>query len=254
VFLLITLGVPAVLFIAFERVFPIRRQGVFRPGWTTDLCHALFDIVPLAIVLGFLHTSVGGWLRDLTPASVRDAIAAPPFVVELAIVVVVCELGMYWSHRIEHQVPFLWRFHAVHHSSLELDWLSTQRNHPVDGMVRKAFLIPMYAVGFSAACISLYLVVYYFWSFVVHANVNWRFGPLEPMIASPTFHRWHHSDERAARDTNFSPLLPAFDRVFGTWRQPEKLPASYGSDAPVPTGYVGQLAFPFRRTRTPLPS
>ena len=252
-FLLITFGVPAVLFIAFERVFAIRQQRVFRTGWRTDVCHALFDIVPLAIVLGFLHTSVGGWLRDLTPAFVRDVIAAPPFVVELAIVVVVCELGMYWSHRMEHQVPLLWRFHAVHHSSPELDWLSTQRNHPVDGMVRKAFLIPMYAVGFSAVCISIYLVVYYFWSFVVHANVRWRFGPLEPVIASPTFHRWHHADERAARDTNYSPLLPAVDRVFGTLRQPDHLPPSYGIDGPMPTGYLGQLAFPFRPRKAATP-
>ena len=248
-FLFITLGVPAVIFIACERVFAMRPQRVFRSGFLTDLCHALFDIVPIAIVLGLLHTTVGGWLRELTPAPVRTALGGLPFAVELLVVVALCELGMYWSHRLEHQIPLLWRFHAVHHSSTELDWLSTQRNHPVDGIIRKAFLVPMFAIGFSTAAIGIYLVAYYFWSFVVHANVHWRFGPLEPVIASPTFHRWHHSDERAARDTNFSPLLPVFDRVFGTFRQPRDLPASYGSDAPVPTGYVGQLAFPFRPRR-----
>jgi sterol desaturase/sphingolipid hydroxylase (fatty acid hydroxylase superfamily) len=245
-FLFITLGVPAVLFIAFERVFALRPQRVLRSGWFTDVCHALFDVLPIAMILALLHSTVGEALRDLTPGPVRAAIGALPFAVALVVVVGLCELGMYWTHRVEHEVPFLWRFHAVHHSSTELDWLSTQRNHPVDGIVRKAFLVPMFAVGFSGVAIGIYLVAYYFWSFVVHANVQWRFGRLEGVIASPEFHRWHHAAELEARDTNFAPLLPVFDRLFGTFRRHERLPRSYGSDAPVPPGYVGQLAYPFR--------
>ncbi|MGQ0804632.1 MAG: sterol desaturase family protein [Actinomycetota bacterium] len=245
-FYFLTLGVPAVLFIAFERVFALRPQRVLRSGWRTDVCHALIDVIPVGIILTLLHSTVGEALRGLTPGPARAAIGALPFAVQLALIVVVCELGMYWSHRLEHEIPFLWRFHAVHHSSTELDWLSTQRNHPVDGIFRKAFLVPLYAVGFSAVGLGVYLVAYYFWSFVVHANVTWRFGKLEGVIASPEFHRWHHAAEIEARDTNYAPLFPVVDRVFGTLRRPGRMPRGYGSDAPVPTGYLPQLAYPFR--------
>jgi sterol desaturase/sphingolipid hydroxylase (fatty acid hydroxylase superfamily) len=246
VFYFLTLGVPAVLFIAFERVFELRPQRVLRSGWRTDVCHALIDVIPVGIILTLLHTTIGEALRGFTSSPARATVGALPFAVQLGLIVVVCELGMYWSHRLEHEIPFLWRFHAVHHSSRDLDWLSTQRSHPIDGIFRKAFLVPLYAVGFSPVGIGIYLVAYYFWSFVVHANVTWRFGRLEAVVASPAFHRWHHAAEPAARDTNYAPLLPVFDRLFGTLRQPDRRPRAYGSDALVPAGYLGQLAFPFR--------
>ena len=248
--LLITLGVPAVLFIAFERIFALRPQRVFRAGWRTDLCHALFDAIPAGAVLGILRTSVGGVLRDLTPDAVRTTIGALPFLLELALVVVICELGMYWSHRIEHESPFLWRFHAVHHSSPELDWLATQRNHPIDGIFRKAFLVPVYAVGFSTGCLAIYLAAYYIWSFVLHANVRWRFGSLEAVVASPIFHRWHHADDLEARNTNYSPIFSLTDRIFGTLHRSNRIPSTYGIDTPMPSAYVGQLAEPFRSRQT----
>jgi sterol desaturase/sphingolipid hydroxylase (fatty acid hydroxylase superfamily) len=249
--ILLTFGVPAILFIAFERVFALRPQRVFRTGWRADVCHALLAFIPVGIMLVVVNATVGATLRGLTPDSTRAAVGSLPFVVQLALVVALCELGMYWSHRLEHEVPFLWRFHAVHHSSTELDWLSTERTHPVDGVFRKLFLVPLYAVGFSVTGLGIYLTVYYLWSFVVHANVRWRFGPLEDVIASPAFHHWHHAAEPEARDTNYAPLFPVFDRVFGTLRRPGRMPRAYGSDAPVPAGYLPQLAYPFRPRRAP---
>jgi sterol desaturase/sphingolipid hydroxylase (fatty acid hydroxylase superfamily) len=239
-------AVPAFVFIALERVCSIRPQRILRPGWRTDLCHFLLDAVPVTLMLIVLDTTFGQALRQLTPGPLRAAIGALPFVVQLGVVVVLCELGMYWSHRLEHEIPLLWRFHAVHHSSTEVDWLSTQRTHPVDGVFRRLFLVPVYAIGFSVTCLGIYLVAYYLWSFVVHANLRVRFGRLEGVVASPEFHRWHHAAEPDAVDTNYAPLLPVFDRIFGTWRRPGRWPRSYGCDAPVPAGYVAQLAYPFR--------
>ncbi len=238
--------VPALVFVVLERVFAIRPQRVLRPGWITDVYHFLLDAVPVTVMLILLDTTVGRGLRGLTPEAVRDSVAALPFAAQLVAVTALCELGMYWSHRLEHQVPVLWRFHAVHHSSTEVDWLSTQRTHPVDGAFRRLFLVPVFAIGFSVTAIGIYLGAYYAWSFVVHANLRWKFGPLEGVVASPAFHRWHHAAEGDAVNTNYAPLFPVFDRVFGTLRRPDRWPTSYGCDAPVPTGYLRQLAYPFR--------
>lgn len=244
--LVLWLAGPAVVFIGLERCFSLRRQRVLRSGWRTDACHFLLGALAVGVILLLVNATLGQVLRGLTPEPARAAIGGLPFVVQLSLVVGLAELGMYWSHRLEHEIPFLWRFHAVHHSSTELDWLSTQRTHPIDGVFRQLFLVPLYAIGFPVGCLGIYLTAYYLWSFLVHANLRWKLGPLEGVIASPEFHHWHHAAEPAARDTNYAPLLPVIDRLFGTFQRPGGMPRRYGSDAPVPPGYLPQLAYPFR--------
>jgi sterol desaturase/sphingolipid hydroxylase (fatty acid hydroxylase superfamily) len=100
-------------------------------------------------------------------------------------------------------------------------------------------------LGFSA---NAFLIIGPFnlvMSSLVHANLNWTFGPFRYVLASPVFHRWHHVKDPAARDKNFAPTFPALDLMFGTFYMPKGvLPADYGVDG-VPTNFVGQLAYPF---------
>jgi len=81
-------------------------------------------------------------------------------------------------------------------------------------------------------------------------QVDWDWGPLRAAIASPSFHRWHHTDETQARDKNFAGLLPLWDILFGTYYMPkQQRPRSVGTETPVPAGLIGQMLFPFRKAR-----
>jgi sterol desaturase/sphingolipid hydroxylase (fatty acid hydroxylase superfamily) len=162
--------------------------------------------------------------------------------------IVIGDIGFYCAHRAFHTVPWLWKFHQIHHSIEELDWLAAARVHPIDQILTKgASLLPIFALGFSEVAIGMYLMLYYWQSFLIHANLRIRFGPLRWLLASPEFHHWHHSNHREARNKNFAGQLPLLDLLLGTLHMPRgKVPQRYGIDEPVPRTYVSQLLHPFQ--------
>jgi sterol desaturase/sphingolipid hydroxylase (fatty acid hydroxylase superfamily) len=145
-----------------------------------------------------------------------------------------------------HAVPFLWRFHAIHHSSEKLDWLAAHRVHPVDQVITKsASIVPLFALGFSEAAIAFWGIVYQWQSVYVHANCRIGLGPLGWLVATPHFHHWHHANHKEAWDRNFAGQLPFIDALFGTLYLPAgRMPERYGIDEPVPEHYVQQLLHP----------
>jgi sterol desaturase/sphingolipid hydroxylase (fatty acid hydroxylase superfamily) len=160
----------------------------------------------------------------------------------VAEVLLLGDLVGYWVHRLFHGRR-LWRFHAVHHGSKDLDWLSAVRLHPVNDVVsRVAQVIPVLLLGFPPMILAAYVPFLTFWAIFLHANVPWSFGPLRYVIASPAFHRWHHTSEEEGRDKNFGTFyLPA-------GRQPRRFGLA---DEEVPEGLVAQLVYPFSRRRPP---
>jgi sterol desaturase/sphingolipid hydroxylase (fatty acid hydroxylase superfamily) len=175
--------------------------------------------------------------------------ATTPVWLQVVIVLLAGDLVGYWSHRMFHGRR-LWRFHAVHHSSTQVDWLSSVRLHPVNDAVAKILqALPFLLLGFRPAVIAAYLPFLTFHAIFLHANVPWTFGPLRYVISSPAFHRWHHTTEREGLDKNFAGLFPFFDLVFGTFYMPTgRQPMAFGIlGEPVPTGLLAQLRYPFRR-------
>jgi sterol desaturase/sphingolipid hydroxylase (fatty acid hydroxylase superfamily) len=146
-----------------------------------------------------------------------------------------------------HSIPVLWHFHAVHHSSEEMDWLAAYRVHPVDQVILKGVsMIPLYALGFSANAILIVASLNVWHALWVHSNVRLPTGLLSLVIAVPKFHHWHHANERGSRDKNFSAQFPVWDLVFGTLYLPERAPHRFGVDDPVPKNWAGQIIYPFR--------
>jgi sterol desaturase/sphingolipid hydroxylase (fatty acid hydroxylase superfamily) len=82
----------------------------------------------------------------------------------------------------------------------------------------------------------------------VHANLNWTFGPLKYVVATPVFHRWHHTSPTEGGSRNFAPTFALWDVLFGTFHMPEgQLPQNYGVDDPqFPHDFLRQMIFPFR--------
>ena len=165
----------------------------------------------------------------------------------------VADFGFYWGHRLAHAVPFLWRFHAVHHAPKHVYFLISARAHPVDNaFIRICGLGPIYILGLGAPqsvqgtlVATLLMLAVTIWGFFIHANIRWRFGPLEWLLATPAFHLWHHT-AGDPKDRNFAASLPVWDWLFRTAYLPREFPAAYGVDEPLcPTWAVSQLLHPF---------
>jgi len=198
-------------------------------------------LVPLMAVLGM---SAPDFFRGYGPA------ARIPFWWQVPIVLVLADLLSYWQHRLFH-TRALWRVHAVHHSSRELDWLSSGRFHPLNEIgVQLVNVVPVLACGFHSATF-LVLAPFTTWFVVfLHANLDWSFGPLRSVVASPALHRWHHTSADEGRDKNFGGVFAVWDVLFGTFYLPAGRAARvFGTDDPVPEGFVGQLVYPLLPVR-----
>ncbi len=246
---LLNLLLLTLVFVPLERGFArLPAQTTFRFGWTTDGVH--FMVSHLAVqTLTFLTLLPATALARLwQPAALQEAIRGQPVLLQFLEIVLVADLVQYGVHRAFHRVPLLWRFHAIHHSSRVLDWLAGSRLHVVDVIATRGLvLVPVFLLGFAPAALYGYLVFVSFHAVFIHANVRFRFGWLDHVIATPRAHHWHHAV--APVDTNFAVHLPVLDRVFGTQHLPPRAwPEAYGIAAhPVPEGWSAQLVHPFRR-------
>jgi sterol desaturase/sphingolipid hydroxylase (fatty acid hydroxylase superfamily) len=162
--------------------------------------------------------------------------------------VLVADLVQYWTHRAYHEVPALWRLHAVHHSVKSMDWLAGSRQHILELLItRTLVLAPIYVLGFSKEVIDTYIVIVGFQAVFNHANVSVRLGPLRYLIVTPNFHHWHHSQDDEAIDKNYAAHFAFLDHLFGTAVQADrKWPNQYGVVGDyVPNGFWKQVKFPF---------
>jgi len=163
--------------------------------------------------------------------------------------IVVIDFVGYWLHRAFHQKR-LWPFHAIHDSSVELDWLSAARVHPVNDIANKCLqAVILMALGYAPVLLAGTLPFFTAYAIFLHANVSWDFGPLRGVLASPRFHRWHHTSVEEGRDKNFAGLLPLWDVLFGTYYMPDSQPSQFGVADSVPADLVGQLVWPFKHSR-----
>jgi sterol desaturase/sphingolipid hydroxylase (fatty acid hydroxylase superfamily) len=237
----------AVLFLVFvplERVFALRPQKVFRRSFLTDLTHFFVNnmfVTVGAIVLVVLVALPLMWMRAIDVEAMLPSAVSIPLAVALAFV------GNYWGHRLTHAVPFLWRFHSVHHSIERMDWLAAARLHPLDSAFTHAFtILPLFLLGYDGRVFAGAAVFVTLLAISQHANVRFRFPAARWIVNTPEWHHWHHAIDAEARDKNFG--LPLVDKLFGTAYLPkDRRPTGFGVDDPVPQdGYFRQLAYPFR--------
>ena len=172
-----------------------------------------------------------------------------PFTAQLVLFMVVSDFLLYWNHRFFHG-PTMWKYHAIHHSSEDVDWISAARFHPVNLFIGTVAVDVILLLAGISPDVMVWLGPFtIFHSAFVHANLNWTLGPFKYVIATPVFHRWHHTSLEQGGNTNFAGTFPIWDLLFGTFRMPKgKLPVTYGADDPVmPQGFPEQMAYPFRQ-------
>jgi sterol desaturase/sphingolipid hydroxylase (fatty acid hydroxylase superfamily) len=243
----------AALFVPMERLWPLRpQQSTFRTGWTTDTLYFLTSHLFVQVTTFLILAPAQAAFTALEGQAWREAISGLPLVVQFFAVLLCADLAEYFIHRAFHAVPVLWRFHAIHHSSLDMDWLAGSRLHILDVVVTRAVVVfPLFALGFDQRAVAAYLVFVSFHAVFIHANVRFDLGRVEPFIVTPRFHHWHHARERAAIDKNFAVHLPWIDRLFGTAYEPAgRWPEGYGIEGdPVPADLLPQTIWPLTRDR-----
>ena len=232
-------------FVPLERLFAVHRQPTLRPHLLADLGYFFMTGLIPSLILAFPLGAIAALSRQIMPEAYFLWIADLPIGLQIAVAFVAGELGFYWGHRAMHELPWLWRYHAIHHEPERMDWLINSRAHAADIIfTRMCGLSFVYFAGFGSPGAGagnlvpiLVLIAGTVWGFFIHANLKWRLGWLEHVLSSPRFHHWHHSRVDHANH-NYASMLPIYDRIFGThhlpaaWPQGDAYPAAaaYGRD------------------------
>jgi len=250
-FFILNMLLAGFMFAPLERLLPHNaEQRLFRVDWKEDLFYFLISsmLVQAATFLTFAPSNLI-LAQTGNLSAIRAAIGGQPLLLQVVEIMVLTDFAQYWFHRVFHRVPFLWGFHAVHHSTRAMDWLAGARMHFVEiVLLRGVTAIPMLTFGFTPTALQIYIGIVYVYSSLLHANVRGDFDRLGHFVATPRFHHWHHALEAEGVDKNFAIHFPLFDRLFGTFHMPPgRWPQGYGVPEQVPQGYLRQFFYPFRR-------
>lgn len=246
------------LFLAAEWLMP------YRPAWNRPQGDLMNDIISGTVAYGILPL----FLKPLYIALLAGAtawIAAQaggsiwpeewPIAAQLVLLLLAGDAGRYWGHRLAHEVPFLWRFHAVHHSARRLWWWNATRQHPVDKawFTFTELLFPI-LLGVDGTVVALYLGVTAVCGYSQHCNIDLKLGPFYWFFNVVELHRWHHSKDMSESDANYGNNLIVYDRLFGTCYHPEQKEKSGRQVGAIgllnpnyPQHYPGQLMAPFTK-------
>lgn len=244
---LLDLLLMALIYVPLERLWPqYREQGTFRKGWAQDVVYFMSTHLPLQILSFMVLLPATLATKYLGIPALQAIIARLPWLLQFFLAVLVADIAEYFVHLAFHKVPFLWRFHAVHHSSKALDWIAGSRSHFVDDTLVRGLVLAPLMLGFSRSIILWYLIFVTLHATWVHCNFAPNAKWLEKFLIMPRFHHWHHTSQKEGIDKNFAIHFPWIDKIFGTYYYPDTWPEKYGLDGEeVSPNFVGQTIDPF---------
>lgn len=240
-----------VVFTPLEKSFPANpKQKFFRFDWTTDLNFFLGQHLIWISITFTLLAYFEQWIDTLIPSSFRESVTQYPWPLQVFCVVLLSDFFIYWGHRLQHRINFLWRFHSIHHTAERLDWLASYREHPLDTLYTIGIInLPAIILGFPLHTIAAFILFRGIWAIYIHSNVRIPLGPLRMLLGSPEIHHWHHAKDRDAG--NYANLSPLMDIIFGTYVCPDHEPKEFGIQEKSATNYLGHLLQPFKKKKRP---
>lgn len=246
-----------VLFGILERFYPsIPNQPKWRRGvWLdsfywffTPMVIQILSMISIALVVLPLYLLLERSLAWESVLAGYGPISQLPLWVQGAIAIVIGDFIGYWTHR-WHHTRQLWDYHAVHHSAEIVDWLTAVRLHPVNDIISRVMQAsPLLILGISPIAVEFYVPFLSSYVALIHANIAWTYGPFRYVLASPAFHRWHHTMDEEGWGKNFAGLFPIYDVIFGTFYMPRgRQPKNFGLYGETITeNFMAQLIYPFR--------
>lgn len=247
----ISLFFSALVFIPIEKTMAVRPMSPLRREWRTDLAYFFTSHVLVQFILIAVTASTSAVASFAAFPTLKAAIQSLPVWAQFLLAVFCADVAQAALHRAYHNLPPLWRFHAVHHSSRQMDWLAGSRIHIAEIlMTRSAVLLPLVIAGFSAEAVNGYVILVGIQATLAHANLRTDFGPLEYLLVTPRYHHWHHARHIDYMDVNYAIHLPLVDMLMGTFKRPPRgeWPEEYGvmKLETVPRGFWPQIAMPLR--------
>ena len=241
----------AIVFRPLEMAYPAKpNQPFFRPAWLTDLAFFLGQYLLWNGIVVWLLIAFRRHMHSIIPADFQSAVAQQSWWLQGLEVIILSDFCVYWGHRWQHRLPWLWRFHSIHHTAEHLDWLAAHREHPIDTIYTMGLInLPPMLLGFPLSTLSGVIAFRGIWAIYIHSNVRLPLGPLRMLIGAPELHHWHH--DRARDAGNYANISPLMDILFGTYRCPDHEPEDFGVTEAVPKSYLGQLIYPFLPKRKP---
>ena len=191
--------------------------------WTDIFSFILFSylrigFIALHVITYSVISLAGSSLGGVAKLSILDHISDP--IAQIVVAFLVRDFFVYWTHRLQHRVSFLWEAHTMHHSANEFNVISVHRLYPLEELFG-SFVSGVW-LAILGASPQTYLAVIIFWQIqqhIIHSNVHWNLGWLGRwLIVSPAHHRIHHGKEAEFHDTNFGTQLIIWDRLFGTYK------------------------------------
>jgi sterol desaturase/sphingolipid hydroxylase (fatty acid hydroxylase superfamily) len=248
---LLDLLLTALIYVPLERLWPHRPdQGTFRKDWTLDMVYFMSTHLPIQILSFLILLPVIQATKYLSVPALQSLIARLPWLVQFFLAVLAADIAEYFIHLTFHKLPFLWRFHAVHHSSQALDWLSGSRGHFFENVIVRAVILMPLMLGFSRSIILAYLIFVTLQATWSHCNFAPGAKWLERYLVTPRYHHWHHTSQKEGLDKNFAVHFPWIDRIFGTYYCPDEWPEHYGlGGEKIAPDFIGQTVEPFTKRK-----
>ncbi len=241
------LGLALALY-CLERIRPHETEWLKSDGQEIpDFAHTVFTKISVQItVVALANLGIAEQFGSRGGSSVWPL--AWPLAAQVTLGLIAAEFGLYWAHRLAHVWLPLWRFHAVHHSSVRLWFFNTGRFHFVDTLKSMVFAVPILVLAGAPGDVIIWVSgLTAFIGILTHCNVRMRFGWLNLVFNTPGLHRWHHSMDLREGNKNYGENLVLWDLLFGTYfnnaRRPP--PAKIGIRDAMPATYLGQVLAPF---------
>ena len=129
----------------------------------------------------------------------------------------------YAVHRGQHAVPFLWRFHALHHSDPDVDVTTSVRHHPIEYLLATGFYwLAVLALDIPVIVVLSHAAAVFAAAALTHGNISlpeWLERVLRLVVITLDLHLLHHSMSYDEANANFGAVFSVWDRLFGTYTQ-----------------------------------
>ncbi len=204
--------------------------------WRHALLNLFFTITTLVINLGFAFVIISA--ADFTTEykwGVLYLLPLPLWLHVAAAILLLDFIGAWLIHWIEHQVPFMWRFHIIHHTDTTVDVTTALRHHPGESLFRAVFtILAILIAGAPVGVVMLYQTLSALFAQLTHANIHINPGvdrAISQIFVSPFMHKVHHHYKQPLTDSNYGNIFSLWDRLFGTFREAEPGSLIYGLDS-----------------------
>ena len=252
----------SVLVWVIEIIFPWRKkQSIFRKDFWQDAFYMFFNFFLFSLVAynAISNVAVAAFDQFLGLFGITNLVAINiaqlPLWGRFLIMFVVADIIQWLVHVMLHRVHWMWQFHKVHHSVIEMGFAAHLRFHWMETIIYKTILyIPLTMIGFG---IEDFFILHAFTVLIGHlnhANVNISYGPFKYIFNNPVMHIWHHAKKMPDSHPygiNFGISLSIWDYLFKTAHIPHSgrdIELGFDDVEDYPEGFVGQVIEPFKKS------